>query len=193
MAEDEGFVRRWSRRKGLARREPLADTRRSDDRGDAAAPQMARAAPAKRDAAPSDEPRFAVEDLPEIDSLHAESDFTAFLRDGVPEELRRTALRRLWRLDPVFSDLDGLLEYGEDYTDAATVVENLKTAYRVGRGFISDEEAAAEAAETSEAGEAIPAGESAAGSSGEPPPEPDIADGRTVVADDATRDKAHRS
>src|SRR3546814_2526022 len=63
------------------------------------------------------------------------------------------ALQRLWRLDPVFANLDGLLEYGEDYTDAATVVENLKTAYRVGRGFMTDEEVA-DAGET--AGTAIP-------------------------------------
>src|SRR3546814_6588933 len=79
-----------------------------------------------------------------------ESDFTVFLQDGVPEELRRMALQRLWRLDPVFANLDGLLEYGEDYTDAATVVENLKTAYRVGRGFMTDEELA-EAGGTSDA------------------------------------------
>src|SRR3546814_11426370 len=63
------------------------------------------------------------------------------------------ALQRLWRLDPVFANLDGLLEYGEDYTDAATVAENLKTAYRVGRGFMTDEEVA-EAGET--AGTAVP-------------------------------------
>src|SRR3546814_8004411 len=68
------------------------------------------------------------------------------------------ALQRLWRLDPVFANLDGLLEYGEDYTDAATVVENLKTAYRVGRGFMTDEEVA-EARET--AGTAVPETEGA--------------------------------
>src|SRR3546814_10476760 len=85
-----------------------------------------------------------------IESLGMDSDFTVFLQDGVPEALRRKALQRLWRLDPVFANLDGLLEYGEDYTDAATVVENLKTAYRVGRGFMTDEELA-EAGGTSDA------------------------------------------
>src|SRR3546814_9251115 len=98
-------------------------------------------------------PQVVVEDLPDIESLGMDSDFTVFLQDGVPEALRRKALQRLWRLDPVFANLDGLLEYGEDYTDAATVVENLKTAYRVGRGFMTDEEVA-EAGET--AGTAVP-------------------------------------
>src|SRR3546814_19419431 len=93
-----------------------------------------------------------------IESLGMDSDFTVFLQDGVPEALRRKALQRLWRLDPVFANLDGLLGYGEDYTDAATVVENLKTAYRVGRGFMPDE-AVAEAGAT--AGTALPETEGA--------------------------------
>jgi hypothetical protein len=195
MVEDEGFVRRWSRRKEEARREPLAkpvaDTaRRSDDRGNAAVP-------AEPGAAPNDEPRSVVDDLPEIEKLRAESDFTVFLQDGVPEELRRTALRHLWRLDPVFANLDGLLEYGEDYTDAVTVVENLKTAYQVGRGFIDSEEESAEVAEEvaepSQDSDIVPAGESASESAGKPGLNPDIDDGRGVAADGTARGKSHRS
>ena len=183
MVEDEGFVRRWSRRKEEARREPLAKSvadadRRSDDRGTTAAP-------AEPDAAPNDEPRSVVADLPEIESLRTESDFTVFLQDGVPEELRRTALRHLWRLDPVFANLDGLLEYGEDYTDAVTVVEHLKTAYQVGRAYADNEEEPAEAAESSDADDTIQAGE--------PEPKPDIDGGHGVVADDAARDESERS
>lgn len=134
MAEEEGFISRWSRRKDLAKRtEPATraeDASPPEDRGAVAAPQ-----------------RIAVEDLPDIETMSIDSDFSAFLQDGVPDELRTAALRRLWRLDPVFANLDGLLEYGDDYTDAATVVENLKTAYRVGRGFLDDEEEIAAIAE----------------------------------------------
>jgi hypothetical protein len=53
----------------------------------------------------------------------------------VPERIRRRALRRLWLSNPVLANLDTLVEYGEDYTDAATVVENLSTAYQVGKGM----------------------------------------------------------
>ena len=42
-----------------------------------------------------------------------------------PERLRNRALRKLWLTNPVLANLDDLVEYGEDYTDAATVVENL--------------------------------------------------------------------
>ena len=45
------------------------------------------------------------------------------------------ALRRLWRLNPLFGVVDDMVEYGEDYTDAATVIEGMKTAYTVGKGY----------------------------------------------------------
>jgi len=80
--------------------------------------------------------------LPDIETLDAASDFTQFMRPDVPKAIRNAALRRLWGLDPVLANLDGLLEYGEDFTDSAKVVEGLKTAYRVGRGFARSEEEA---------------------------------------------------
>lgn len=135
MAEEEGFISRWARRKDRARQEEPATHVE-----DTASP------PGDRDAVAAPQ-RIAVEDLPDIETMSIDSDFSAFLQDGVPEELRIGALRRLWRLDPVFANLDGLVEYGGDYTDATTVVENLKTAYQVGRGFVDDEEEIAAIAE----------------------------------------------
>jgi hypothetical protein len=64
----------------------------------------------------------------------------------VPETLRRKALRKLWRLNPVFANLDGLNDYDEDFTDAATAVQAVKTIYKVGRGMVSDDEEDAETA-----------------------------------------------
>ncbi len=75
--------------------------------------------------------------LPDPDSLRRGDDFTAFMADAVPEHLRRRALRRLWVSDPVLANLDNLVEYGEDYTDGATVVEALQTAYEVGKGMVA--------------------------------------------------------
>jgi hypothetical protein len=48
--------------------------------------------------------------------LDAQSDFTPFMRAGVPPALRNQALRLLWRLDPALANLDGLNDYDEDFT-----------------------------------------------------------------------------
>lgn len=58
--------------------------------------------------------------LPDIESLTAESNFSAFMKEDVPGELRRRALRKLWSLDPQLAAADGLGDYVHDYTNAAT-------------------------------------------------------------------------
>jgi len=87
-------------------------------------------------------------ELPEIDDLHEDSDYTPFMSDKVSDAVRNMALRKLWRTNAVFANLDGLLDYGEDFTDAATVVANMQSVYKVGRGMVDYEaEEAAKAAE----------------------------------------------
>ncbi len=54
-------------------------------------------------------------DMPDIESLDADSDFSGFMSEGVSDELRNLALRKLFRA-PVFNIRDGLDEYDEDYT-----------------------------------------------------------------------------
>lgn len=54
-------------------------------------------------------------DMPDIESMTADSDYTDFLSPGVSEELRRLALRKLFRSE-VFNIRDGLDEYDGDYT-----------------------------------------------------------------------------
>jgi hypothetical protein len=88
--------------------------------------------------------------------LDATSDFTVFMRPGVPLELRNQALRKLWRSDPLLANLDGLLEYGEDYSLPSWPKDAIRTAYKVGRGFV---EQISEGAESSDQGRATePAG-----------------------------------
>ncbi|WP_299078493.1 DUF3306 domain-containing protein [uncultured Ruegeria sp.] len=89
-------------------------------------------------------------DLPDPDELQAGDDVSGFMAKAVPDRLRRRALRRLWRLNPVLANVDGLVDYGEDYTDAACVVENLQTAYQVGKGMLAHIEALAAAEDKSE-------------------------------------------
>ena len=73
--------------------------------------------------------------LPDPDCMKMGDDFSAFMAKAVPDRLRRRALRRLWLANPALANLDGLLDYGEDFTDSATVIENMQTAYQVGKGM----------------------------------------------------------
>jgi hypothetical protein len=146
-ADPERFLARWSRRKQAARRgEPATEP----------APEPAvppePAAPAEPELPGPAAP--AQPELPDPDSLGADGDFKAFLRPGVPAELRKRALRRLWRVNPIIGAHDGLDDVFKDFTDAATVVPDLKTAYRVGRGLLDrlgEAEAPVEAAEPRDA------------------------------------------
>jgi hypothetical protein len=63
------------------------------------------AAPAQEDAA----------DLPDLDTLDQESDYSVFLSPKVDEALRRKALRQLFH-SPKFNICDGLDDYCGDFT-----------------------------------------------------------------------------
>lgn len=179
--DPEGVLGRWSRRKQAARH-----GRPEEDEPAAAEPLPA---PAEEAAPPleAEAPEPAPE-LPDPDSLDDPGAFKAFMARGVPPELRRRALRRLWRLDPIYSHHDGLDDYCGDYTDAARVVPDLKTAYRVGRGFLKEVAGAEEPAAPPAASEPAPAADGGpelaqapadpAPEGGDPEPAPDTTPAR---------------
>ena len=134
--DDGGFLSRWSERKREARQ--TQDEAPSDAIEQAALESGTPGGATAETAAEAE--AFNPDDLPDIESLDKDSDFSVFMHSKVPEALRRRALRRLWRVDPTFAFLDGMNDYDEDYTDAAMVVEGLKTAYQVGKGMISPDE-----------------------------------------------------
>ena len=147
MADEEGFVRRWSRRKSAAREqaraleEEPADEPKAEGADAAPVPTAQGSAPPAEEPGRRDsEPAVDLDSLPDLETLTYESDYTAFMRKGVPAELRKQALRRLWRSHPTLANLDGLLEYGEDYTKIGTVKSVVRTAYQVGRGMFHDRE-----------------------------------------------------
>jgi len=90
---------------------------------------------------------LAALDLPDPDTLKMGDDFSAFMGKAVPDVIRRRALRTLWRSNPVLANVDMLVDYGEDFTDAATVIENLQTTYQVGKGMLKHVEEMARQAE----------------------------------------------
>jgi len=129
--DEDGFLERWSRRK------------RGEAVPGAPETETAEAPPEPEKDSDAGDPEVIAK-LPDLDSLTEESDFTAFLQDGVPEALRRKALRRLWRLNPVFANLDGLNDYDEDFSAGGIIAENIKTIYKVGKGYLDDDEAETE-------------------------------------------------
>lgn len=97
--------------------------------------------------------------LPDPDTLEAGDDVSVFMKDVVPARLKTRALRRFWRLNPVLANLDGLVDYGEDYTDAAMVVENMKTGYQVGKGMLAHiQEMARQESEKAQEGDDVVSG-----------------------------------
>jgi hypothetical protein len=110
MSQDnkESALSRWSRRKLEA---------------DQLAPMIEESAPmnieadlnAADQAAAEAKPVLTDADMPDIESLDEDSDFSGFMSMGVSDELRNLALRKLFKA-PVFNIRDGLDEYDEDYT-----------------------------------------------------------------------------
>jgi hypothetical protein len=105
-----------------------------------------------------------IADLPDIESLNKDSDYTGFLREGIPEQLKNQALRKLWRSDPVLANLDGLNDYDEDFTKIFTkaVTESVKTLFKVGKGMAETEGGETEEAEKTGTADVEPADESSA-------------------------------
>jgi len=130
-----GFLSRWSARKTqIAKGEDVPD--------EVPAPEIAEddVVEDEEDAKLTDAELLEKYDLPDPEAVTEESGLEQFLNGkGLPGRVRQMALRRLWRLNPLFGVVDDMVEYGEDYTDAATVVEGMKTAYTVGKGYKKDD------------------------------------------------------
>lgn len=129
----------WSRRKAQVKAEEAAEAKARE------AAKLAEEQAALEEK--SDEELLAEFDLPDPDTLELGDDIKGFMNKAVPDRLRRRALRRLWRLNPVLANVDGLVDYGGDFTDSATVVENMQTAYQVGKGMLKHVEELARKAE----------------------------------------------
>lgn len=147
MAEDrdedrqDGFLGRWSKRKReITARGKIAENREIAKSGDES--------PAPADNPDSDEEKRAREELEaanraaaeaiDLESLGYESDYSAFLKAGVPSALRTKAMRKLWTSNPVLANLDGLNDYDQNFADPSLNV--FQSVWQVGRGFLSSEQ-----------------------------------------------------
>lgn len=131
MSEESGFLSRWAERK---RRVQDESEQLVDETKQVAVPD----APAEDEfEGKTDDEILAVLELPAPESLKLGDSVAGFMDARVPERIRHKALRAFWKTNPVLANIDGLDEYCEDFTDAATVVENLQTIYQVGKGYAS--------------------------------------------------------
>ena len=73
--------------------------------------------------------------LPDPNKIKKEEDLDVFFKSTIPERLKRIAMRRLWRINPIISFADAEInDYADDFTDAANVIDDLQTSYVVGQG-----------------------------------------------------------
>ena len=153
--EREGRLARWSRlkrthhareaRPSVAPEQPATRANPSSSR-EPSMRVMEEAAPPATTAPP---------ELPSVTELNKDSDFTPFLRAGVPVGVHREALRALWRSDPMFAFRDGLTDYDEDYTAIGIVEQVVRTAYQAGQGYLQENEPPPTAEPVGGAGEAL--------------------------------------
>lgn len=124
MSRDETFLGRWSRRKQekpeavVAENHAIAQSRASAESIAPTPPGTPQAPPAT--AAPMPVPA----DLPTLESLTPEADFSRFMRPDVPPHMKTAALKKLFT-DPRFNIMDGLDTYIDDYTKADPIPESM--------------------------------------------------------------------
>lgn len=114
MSDDKDFLARWSRRKRTRAVDAAERVNREKDGG---------AVPSDDSVTPSDDvtSTFDPERLPPIESIGPGSDVRAFLAAGVPADLTRAALRRLWASDPKIRDFVGLSENSWDFNAPGSI------------------------------------------------------------------------
>lgn len=113
--------------------------------------------------------KYGVED-PEV--IEDEDKLDSLLQGQFPDRIRQMALRRMWRLNPLFRFADEMVEYGENYTDAATVIDGMQTAYQVGKGYLQKAFDAVEDDEEDVTGAGTPAEQQETGLADGAPGEP---------------------
>ena len=126
--DKEPFLTRWSRRKLDSPKEPTAPQPVAPAAPPAVAPGAAQS-PAKTE-------------LPPVDTLKGlASEYKDFLRPGVDEKLRQSALKKLFH-DPHFNVMDGLDTYIDDYSKPDPIPQEMLKSLKQANRLLFPEEAA---------------------------------------------------
>lgn len=123
--KEESFLERWARKK--------AETQRPEEEStppEASLEASAVDVPATTDTPPEPHPAERID----LETLSFESDYTVFMQKGVPEDIKRKALAKLWTSDPVLANLDGLTDYDLDLSPHGHGPFT-GTSWRLGSGY----------------------------------------------------------
>lgn len=125
----ETFFTRWTRLKKEAREQPAEQPQPKPEAVD---------------------PKASPPELPPVDKLTIDSDYTGFFHPKVDEKLRRAALRKLFG-DPHFNVMDGLDVYIDDYSKSDPLPAEMLAQLKHGQQILAwaredTEKTAAEAA-----------------------------------------------
>ncbi len=142
---EETFLKRWSRRKNLdevdqenvtsLELEPALDESAQNEQNEIDIEiSSAENEAEEKEMALNREAAEAID----LEALSYDSDFQPFMKKGVPEVLKNLAMRKLWTSNPLLANVDGLNDYDENFADPA--LNYFKSNWKVGRGFLTDED-----------------------------------------------------
>lgn len=158
--DQERFLSRWSRlKKDVRQAESQTEMRAPEPKVPPAPPVASPSAPPKESSAasPAIEPQ-----LPPIDTLKGlASEYTEFLKPGVDESLRRSALKKLFS-DPYFETFERFEAYCEDYTKGEPIPAAMLRTLEHAKGLLFDDEKEKKDQERGAAEEGIPEAPAAA-------------------------------
>ena len=135
---EENFLSRWSKKKSKQKSEIENSKYEQLDQESSEETEDSSSLVEENDKLNDDE-LLKKYNLPNPEKIKREKSLDVFFKEGVPDRLRQIALRRVWRLNPIIRFADAEInDYHEDFTDAATVIEGMETAYKVGKGYVTE-------------------------------------------------------
>ena len=135
---EENFLSRWSKKKSKQKTQIENSNSKQIDPESSTETENQSSLDEENDKL-NDEELLKKYNLPNPEKIKTEKSLDVFFNKGVPDRLRQIALRRVWRLNPIIRFADAEInDYHEDFTDAATVIEGMETAYNLGKGYLSD-------------------------------------------------------
>jgi hypothetical protein len=136
-------ISRWSERKLAAERTQSGE--------DSAAAPTAKSADDRHGVEPISgaelQANCAAAQAVDLETLDENSDFSVFMKQGVPGLLRKQAMAALWRSSPVFANIDGLVDYDDDFGSADLILKTFESSWQAGRGYLQQAEGQGELAE----------------------------------------------
>jgi hypothetical protein len=180
QVKQEGRLSRWSRRKQQTTEQTLEEdlTLQLAEQGRVEVDSPATVASQDAQEAEASEAVLTDTDMPAIESLSEDSNFSQFMSSGVSDELRNLALRKMFKA-PFFNIRDGLDEYDEDFTTFEKLGDIVTCDMRHQMEVEAKKKLEAEAKEIAESG----AGEESESTAIDEDEEADIDESRNLIVD----------